>query len=69
MTTLIKDLPARIAALEARNPNSRYAKDLREQRRAMKETQGMTAQEVYRSQFAPFPSQADKGKKAGSKKP
>ena len=57
MSTLIEELPAMIAALEAKNPNSRFAKDLKEQLRASKATLGQTAQQVYRMQAAPFPKQ------------
>lgn len=50
-SSLIEQLPGRIARLEAKHgPDDPYVKDLKEQLRASKATQGQTAQEVYRAQ-------------------
>ena len=57
MSTLIEELPGDIARLEAKyGPDNQFVKDLKEQLRASKATQGKTAQEVYRMQAAPLPS-------------
>jgi hypothetical protein len=58
MSTLIEELPASIARLEAKyGPDNQYVKDLKEQLRASKATLGQTAQQVYRMQATPFPKQ------------
>ena len=54
MATLIEELPGRIAELEAKvGSHNQYVKDLKEQLRAMKETTGKSAAEVY--QMSKFP--------------
>jgi len=53
-SSLIEQLPGRIAQLEAKHgPDDLYVKDLKEQLRASKATLGQTAQDVYRAQAVP----------------
>ena len=56
MSTLIEQLPERIARLEAKvGSDNPFVKQLKEQLRAMKETGDKTAQEVYFLQAVNFP--------------
>lgn len=56
MSTLIEQLPERIARLEAKvGSDNPFVKQLKEQLRAMKETGDKTAQEVYFLQTVNFP--------------
>ncbi len=49
--TLIERLPARIARLqEKRGPNDPFVRDLKEQLRASRATQGRTAEQVFKLQ-------------------
>lgn len=67
MRSLIEDLPARIARLEAKHgPNDPFVKDLKEQLRASLATQGKSTQDVYRMQAIPL-TQASKPAKSGPK--
>lgn len=55
MSTLIEDLKAEIARLEAKHgSDNKFVKDLKEQLRASEATSGKTAQEVFRMQAADF---------------
>lgn len=55
MTTLIEELPGRIADLEAKfGSDNKFVKDLKEQLRASLETSGKSAQEVYQMQAVQF---------------
>ena len=60
MASLIESLPGQIKRLEEKvGPDSPYVKDLKEQLRAMKETQGMSARDVFLMaayEFAPDPA-------------
>ena len=56
MSTLLEQLPERIARLESKvGSDSPFVKQLKEQLRAMKETGDKTADEVYFLQAGVFP--------------
>jgi len=71
MPTLIEQLPAEIARLEAKfGSDNPYVQQLKEQLRASIATQGKSTQEVFRMQAFTFPSEgsldsdsSDKNKK------
>jgi hypothetical protein len=56
MSTLIEQLPAEIARLEAKfGPDNPYVKQLKEQLRASIVTQGKSSYDVYLMQATKFP--------------